>query len=87
MSKLNSPSIEFPKNPSFSNEEIARLLRSAVRDFHEAIRILDSSRQSETAGRLHTLSVELRQLASDTETETGGINDAMFEAQQVRYLQ
>ena len=85
MSKFNSPNIEALQAPVFPNEEIARLLRSAVRDFHEAIRVLDSSRQSETAGRLHALSVELRQLASDT--ETAEINDALFEVKQAQYLQ
>jgi len=85
MSKLNSPRVETLLAPVFSNEEIARLLRSAVRDFHEAIRILDSSRQTETAGRLHALSVELRQLASDTEMSVP--DDGLLETKQSGYLQ
>ena len=56
-----------------------------MQEFNEAIRILDSGRQSETAGRLHTLSVELRQLASVTEAVE--IEDAMLEAKESRYLQ
>ena len=67
MSPFNSPQIEMPQAPVFCNREIARLLRSAVRDFHQAIRILDFGRQSEVAGRLHALSVELRELAAVTE--------------------
>ncbi len=81
MSKFISPKIamtteiapQYSPPPSYSNREVVRLLRSAVRDFHEAIQMLDSSRQSETAGRLHALSVELRELAADTEmTEIDG---------------
>ena len=48
---------------SHSREEIARLLRSAERDFHGALRMLDANRQSEEAGRLHAMYVELRELA------------------------
>ncbi len=85
MSKMNSSTNESLGIPDFSNQEIARLLRSAVRDFPEAIRIRDTGHQSETAGRLHALSVELRQLASDTETTD--VDSAQFEAKQAQYMQ
>ena len=69
----------------YHREEITRLLRSADRDFHEAMRMLDSIRQSEAAGRLHALSVELRELASETEN---GVNvDGSDESMPGRYLQ
>lgn len=48
--------------------DIASKLKSAIRDCSEAIRILDSTRRSEEAGRLHALCVELRELAAETET-------------------
>jgi len=97
MSKFNSPKIEMTQEmtteitgemtqvPPFTNREIGRLLRSATQDFHEAIRILDSSRQSEAAGRLHALSVELREIAAVTDTV--GIDSVVVESEQRRYLQ
>ena len=93
MSKFNSPKIEVTREmtremtqaPPFTNREIGRLLRSAARDFHEAIRILDSSRQSEAAGRLHALSVELREIAAVTDTV--GICSVALDSEQPRYLQ
>jgi len=101
MSKFNSSKIEMTQEvttgitremtreiaqvPPFTNREIGRLLRSASLDFHEAIRILDSSRQSEAAGRLHALSVELREIAAVTDTV--GIDSAVIESEQRRYLQ
>jgi len=81
----NSLKIEAAQVPEFSSQEIVRLLRSAVREFNLAIQILDSGQQSETAGRLHALSVELRELASVTETVE--IDDALNESRQSRYLQ
>jgi hypothetical protein len=77
--------IEAAQVPEFSNCEIVRLLRSAVREFNQAIQILDSGQQSETAGRLHALSVELRELASVTETVE--IDEALNASRQSRYLQ
>jgi len=73
-------------NPSpYPREEITRLLRSADRDFHEAMRMLDSIRQSEAAGRLHALSVELRELAAETENDVA--DDSSDESMPGHYLQ
>ena len=85
MSKFNSMKIEPSQVHEFSSREIVRLLRSAVREFNQAIQILDSGQQSETAGRLHAMSVELRELASVTEAVE--IDDALLESKQSRYLQ
>ena len=85
MSKFNSLKIETSQDHVISNREIVQLLRSAVREFNQAIQILDSGQQSETAGRLHALSVELRELASVTESVE--IDDALLESKQSRYLQ
>ncbi len=93
MSNFNSPKIEMTQEmtreitqvPPVTNRQIGRLLRSASRDFHEAIRILDSSRQSEAAGRLHALSVELREI--EAVTDSVGIDGAAIESEQRRYLQ
>lgn len=71
--------------PPYPHEEISQLLRSADRDFHEAMRMLDSIRQSEVAGRLHALSVELRELAA--ETENGKTVDGSDESMPRHYLQ
>jgi hypothetical protein len=51
----------------FSNRDVAKTLRSSCRDLDEVVRILDAKRQSDTAGRLHTLTIELRQLAAMAE--------------------
>lgn len=51
----------------FPNHDVARTLRSTCRDLNEVVRVLDSQRQSDMAGRLHTLTIELRQLASIAE--------------------
>jgi hypothetical protein len=48
----------------FPNRDVARTLRSTCRDLAEVVRVLDAKRQSDMAGRLHTLTIELRQLAS-----------------------
>ncbi len=85
MSKFNCLEIEAAQAHIISNREIVRLLRSAVREFNQAIQILDSGQQSETAGRLHALNVELRELASATEAVE--IDDALIESRQSRYLQ
>jgi hypothetical protein len=97
MSKSISPKVEISREmtrtmsresinpPAYPREEITRLLRSADRDFHEAMRMLDSIRQSEVAGRLHALSVELRELAAETENDVtvGGSEESV----PGRYLQ
>ena len=91
MSKSISPKVEISREmtrtmshesinpPAYPCEEITRLLRSADRDFHEAMRMLDSIRQSEVAGRLHALSVELRELAAETENDVtvGGSKESV----------
>lgn len=52
--------------PSYSSHRLREMLGSAVRDMQEAIHLLDSRQQSEAAGRLHALSVELREIAADS---------------------
>ena len=51
----------------FSNRDVAKTLRSSCRDLNEVVRVLDARRQSDLAGRLHTLTIELRQLAAMAE--------------------
>lgn len=51
----------------FSNRDLAKTLRSSCRDLDETVRVLDAKRQSDMAGRLHTLTIELRQLAAIAE--------------------
>lgn len=52
------------ENMVFPNRAVARTLRATCRDLNELVRVLDSQRQSDMAGRLHALTVELRQVAS-----------------------
>ena len=62
MSKPRNPCLDL-EGVIFPNRDVARLLRSTCRDLNEVVRVLDSQRQSDMAGQLHTLTVELRQLA------------------------
>ena len=43
-------------------------LRSAIADLYGVIAVLDSAQQSDFAGRLHALTLELRERVSDAET-------------------
>ena len=43
-------------------------LRSAITDLYGVIAVLDSAQQSDFAGRLHALTLELRERVSDAET-------------------
>ena len=52
----------------FPNRDVGRVLRSTCRDLYEVVRVLDGNRQSDMAGCLHALVVEIRQLAAIAES-------------------
>ena len=56
-----------PCDVNFPGNEVARALRTTCRDLNEVVRVLDLRRESDLAGRLHTLTIELRQVAAIAE--------------------
>ena len=54
---------------------VASSLRESCRDLNEIVRVLDSQRQSDMAGRLHALTVELRQLAAIAKMRADGLEE------------
>ena len=61
------------KHHEFPSHDVARTLRSSCRELTEVVRMFDANQQSDMAGQLHALTVEIRQLARQAESRASDV--------------